>query len=330
MIVTYLKARKEPYYDLAEVYFEIRDIENAKKNYEYALELDPDFVQAINHYAYCFSHTGEHEKALYYFRKYVRIDSSANAFDSYGDGLLAAGKLDSAEWAKKQGIKLDPGLDYLYTGLANVNMRQKRYDEAIKNIDTFIDLQNSPEALATGYTDKAYIYFCQDQVKTALDTCLKAKKLYDALDLSTRNHKLHWLLAQIYLKKNQTKKFNKELADMDTLIKKYDINSSNYNEILKYDIHLKALQSYTQKDEDKILEIAGYFDTELWEKVKDWGSPFDPAFFYTEYGRLLMERPEEARIYLEKALKYNPHYSPAKEYLGLLPPVGEKENTKPQ
>ncbi len=330
MIVTYLKARKEPYYDLAEVYFEIRDIENAKKNYEYALELDPDFVQAINHYAYCFSHTGEHEKALFYFRKYVRIDSSANAFDSYGDGLLAAGKLDSAEWAKKQGIKLDPGLDYLYTGLANVNMRQKRYDEAIKNIDTFIDLQNSPEALATGYTDKAYIYFCQDQVKTALDTCLKAKKLYDALDLSTRNHKLHWLLAQIYLKKNQTKKFNKELADMDTLIKKYDINSSNYNEILKYDIHLKALQSYTQKDEDKILEIAGYFDTELWEKVKDWGSPFDPAFFYTEYGRLLMGRPEEARIYLEKALKYNPHYSPAKEYLSLLPPVGGKENPKPQ
>ncbi len=329
IIVTYLKARKEPYYDLAEVYFELRDIENAKRNYEYALELDPDFVQAINHYAYCFSHTGEHDKALYYFRKYVRIDSSANAFDSYGDGLLAAGKLDSAAWAKKEGIRLDPNLDYLYTGLANVRMRQKNYDGAIKNIDTYISFQNSPEALATGYTDKAYIYFIRNDQKMALDTALKAKKYYDAFDLSTRNHKLHWLLAQIYLNTKQMKKFRKELAGMDTLIKKYDINASNYNEILKYNLHLKALERYTQNDEEKIMEIAGFFDTELWEKVKDWGSPFDPAFFYTEYGRMLMERPEEARKYLEKALRYNPHYSPAKEYLANLP-VMKNESTPPQ
>ncbi len=330
MIVTYLKARKEPYYDLAEVYFDLRDIENAKRNYEYALELDPDFIQAINHYAYCFSHTGDHEKALYYFRKYVRIDSSANAFDSYGDGLLAAGKLDSAAWAKKEGIRLDPGLDYLYTGLANIRMRQKKYDEAVKNIDKYISFQNSPEAMATGYTDKAYIYFCQGDLKMALDTALKAKRQYDAFDLSTRNHKLHWLLAQIYLGKKQTKKFRKELADMDTLIKKYDINASNYNEILKYDLHLQALESYDKDDEEKISEIANYFDTELWEKVKDWGSPFDPAFFYTEYGRLLMARPEESLKYLEKALKYNPHFAPAKEYLTMLGQVKENGSSKTQ
>lgn len=325
MIVTYLKARKEPYYDLGEVYFELRDIENAKRNYEYALELDPNFTQAINHYAYCFSHTGDHDKALYYFRKYVKIDSSANAYDSYGDGLMAAGKLDSAEWAKKEGIKLDPGLDYLYSGLTNIHIRQKKYEEAELSIKEYIGLQNSPEALATGFTSKAYIYFTQGKFKMALDTCLKAKRYYDAFDLSTRNHNLHWLLAQIYLINNNTKKFNQEIEEMDSLIHFYDINANNYNEILKYDMHLKALKNHSDRETDKIVEIAKYFDTELRDKVKDWGSPFDPAYFYTEFGRLLSNIPEEARKYLNEALKYNQNYAPAKDFLSRLPLVNTDE-----
>ena len=315
MILTYLKGQKEPYYDLAEVYFELRDIENAKRNYELALELDPNFTQAINHYAYCFSHTGEHDKALHYFKKYVEIDSSANAFDSYGDGFMAAGKLDSAEWAKLQGITLDPGLDYMYAGLTNIYVRKKEFDKAEKNINKYIGFKSTPEALATGYANKAFVYFSRGDEKMALDTCLKAKRQYDAFDLATRNHMMHWLLAWIYLQQGKEKLFNKELADMDTLIAHYDIDANNYNELLKYDLHLKALKNHKGGDLEKVLEMARYFDTELWDKVKDWGSPFDPAFFYTEYGRLLMDMsPGDARYFIDKALAYNPRYAPALEF----------------
>lgn len=317
-IVTYLKARKEPYYDLAEVYFELRDIENAKRNYEYALELDSNFIQAINHYAYCFSHTGEHEKALLYFRKYVSIDSSANAYDSFGDGLLAAGKLDSAEWAKNEGLRIDPELSYLYSGLTNIQIRQKRFDAAEKSINKYLGFQSSSEALSTGYTDKAFLYFSKGDLKMALDTCLKAKGYHDAFDLSSRNHKMHWLLAQIYLQTGETKNFDKELEDMDSLIVQYSINANNYNELLKFNLHLKALESYALQDEDKIIEIANYFDSELRDKVKDWGSPFDPAFFFSEFGRMLPGHPQEARKFLTKALDYNAHYAPAQDHLSKL------------
>ncbi len=319
MILTYLKAQKEPYYDLAEVYFELRDIENAKRNYELALELDPNFTQAINHYAYCFTHTGEHDKALYYFKKYVEIDSSANAFDSYGDGFMAAGKLDSAEWAKKEGIALDPSLDYMYAGLTNIYVRKKEYEKAEENINKYIAHKTSPEALATGYTNKAYIYYSMGEEKMALDTCIKARRHYDAFDLATRNHMMHWLMAWIYHDQGKVKLFDRELADMDTLIARYGIDANNYNELLKYDLHLKALRYHIAGDTDRLLEIARYFDAELWDKVKDWGSPFGPAFFYTEYGRLLMDHdPENARFFIDKALAYNPHYSPALEFSAQL------------
>ncbi|MFX0201550.1 MAG: tetratricopeptide repeat protein [Candidatus Hodarchaeota archaeon] len=88
--------RKEFAYDVAEALYEICDIDKAKYYYEKALQLDKNFARAHNHLAYCYSHQGQHEQALYHFRKYVELDSTANAFDSMGDGFMAAGKLDSA------------------------------------------------------------------------------------------------------------------------------------------------------------------------------------------------------------------------------------------
>ncbi len=129
---------------------------------------------------------------------------------------------------------------------------------------------------------------------------------------------MHWLLAQIYLQEDNADKFHEEMEEMDSLIIQYDINANNYNELLKYSLHVKALDGFHHQDGEKIIEIANYFDMELRDKVKDWGSPFGPAFFYAEFGRLLQGQPEHAKIFLNKALEYNPQYTPAQELLSKL------------
>jgi len=315
-ITQYLSARKEPYYNLAEAYFEIRDIKNAKVNYQKALDLDPDFIPAINHYAYCFTQTGEHKIGLKYFRKYLKLDSSANAFDSFGDGLMAAGLLDSAEWAKKQGLKLDPKLEYLYNSLSYIQIRKGEFDSAEINVNHYLRLKHEPELHAEGLVNKALIYYFKNDLKIALDTCRKAISTFDAFDIATRNHKAHWLLTQIYLYEGYSTKANKELTKMKKLINNYHISTTNYNKILKYYYHCKAIKYALNNQFNEVFKIANIFDTQLKNKIKDWDSPYDQAFFFTEFGKLFLmnNNYKDAEYYLRDALAYNPNYALAHYY----------------
>jgi len=315
-ITQYLSARKEPYYNLAEAYFEIRDIKNAKVNYQKALDLDPDFIPAINHYAYCFTQTGEHKIGLKYFRKYLKLDSSANAFDSFGDGLMAAGLLDSAEWAKKQGLNLGPKLEYLYNSLSYIQIRKGEFDSAEINVNHYLRLKHEPELHAEGLVNKALIYYFKNDLKIALDTCRKAISTFDTFDIATRNHKAHWLLTQIYLYQGDSIKANKELTKMKNLINNYHISTTNYNEILKYYYHCKAIKYALNKQFNEVFKIANIFDSQLKDKIKDWDSPYGQAFFFTEFGKLFLmnNNYKDAEYYLGDALAYNPNYALAHYY----------------
>lgn len=316
-IISLLPARKEPYYDLAEALFELRDIGNAKKSYSQALDLDSLFTQAINHYAYCFTHQGDHKEALKHFRKYLFLDSSANAFDSYGDGLMAAGMLDSAAWAKEMGLKLDPGLDYLYNSLNYINVRKGDFDKAEQNVNKYIELQSNTEMIAEGYTNKALIYFAKGDYEMALDTCLKAQQTYDTIDLVARNHKMHWLLGQLYFYLGKPGKFRQELEEMENIIAEYEINEHNYNEVYKFYMHLLALKHANDQNIKGLNEIYGIFNGPLYDKIKDWSSPFDIAYFNTEFGILYLKHHETQKALkaLNKALEYNNNYALAHLHL---------------
>jgi tetratricopeptide (TPR) repeat protein len=110
-------SRKRAAFDVAEAYYRnICEINDATEFYQKCLALDKTFSLAHNHPAYCYSHEGLHEKALWHYKIYLKLDTTANAYDSMGDGYMAAGKLDSAIWAKKKGVEKDPRLPYLYQG----------------------------------------------------------------------------------------------------------------------------------------------------------------------------------------------------------------------
>lgn len=316
-ITQYLSVRKEPYYNLAEAYFEIRDIKDAKINYQKALDLDSSFIPAINHYAYCHTQTGDHKQALKYFRKYLKLDSSANAFDSYGNGLMAAGLLDSAEWAYKQGLKLDPELEYLYSSLSYIHIRRGQFDSAERDINRYLQVVNEPELQSNGLVNKALIYYFQSKFKMALDTCNKALSIFDTFDIATRNHKAHWLLTQIYLYTHNIDRANSELQQMAALIKQYHINSTKYNEIYKFYLHCEAIKYSIQRNDKGIIEISKIFNSQIKNKIKDWSSPYDQAFFFTELGKLffLNKDYENAKKELTLALAYNSHYALAHYYM---------------
>ena len=303
-LLSYLPATKEPYFELAEAYFNIREINQAMSNYNSALMIDSDFSLAINHYAYCFSHIGEHNKALELFKKYVNLDSSANSFDSYGDGFFSAGEYDSARIYKQMGLNIDPELDYLYNSLSYINIASGKIMDAERNINDYLELQTDPEMVSNGLTIKAFIYYSTGNYQKALDTCALAKSIYDSNDLITRNHEMHWLLAKTYYKLGQDANALAEMREMEQIIEEYEINENNYNEILKFYSDLKFIEFCQNNSQQRITEITELFDFSIGNKIKDWSSPFDPAFFNTEFGMELLENgyTDLAIIRFKKAL----------------------------
>ena len=316
-LISYLPAYKESFYELAEAYFRNVEIQEAINYYRIALTIDPDYSLAHNHLAYCYSARGQHDSALVHVKKYLALDSTTNAWDSYGDILIAGGKLDSARWAKNQGLRRDSLRDYLYQGLAYINIEGLRFKEAEKNINRYISLQEGPLRISRGFTQKAFIYFAIQQFDKSLDTCLKAKSIFDSKDLLTRNHVLHWILANIYLEKNNLDFLDAEMKDMSYIININNINESNYNMIFKFYLDIKIHRYFKEMKIDSAKALIEIFDNDIYDKVKEWNYPFDIAFFNTEFGKLYLATGnfDLAKERFDKALDYNNNYPFA--YLGL-------------
>jgi len=315
-IYNHFSTRKEAPYEVAEAYYTLCDIKNAIDFYQKALDLDENFARAHNHLAYCYSHRGEHDKALLHFKKYVQLDSTANAFDSLADGYMAAGLLDSAAWAKEQGIKLDPELNYLYGGLCYVQIRQGKLVDAEKSVENYLAFSPEPQNQANGYFRLALIENFRKSNEAALSHAQKGLQLFDSNDLVTRNHGLHWLLGLLYLEAGQPAKAEEELAQMEMLIDQHHISATNYRMgIYKYARHLRACLAAQGGDLNQLFEIIQEFDGPIKDKIKDHGSPFGPAFFYTDFGEILQRsdfnQTSRAQSQLEKALVYNSNYAMA-------------------
>jgi tetratricopeptide (TPR) repeat protein len=320
----------ETYYDIAEAYFEIRDISKAKEHYEKCLEIDNSFTPALNHYAYCLSHEGNHQNALEFFNKYVYFDSSANSFDSQGDGYFASGLLDSAIMAKKKGLEKNPELDYIYNNLGFIYLRKGMVNTALDHFKINIDLNSkSPENINEGLSNIAFGLYQIGKFNASIDTLLKAKSIYEKNDLMTRNHKLDWVLAMNYLAIEEYNKAEKIISEMKDMIEKYQLSPSNYHELLKYYYHLRFFFNVREGDEEKIKEVLNLFEYQIKNKVKDWSSPFDLAFFQTELGRILFEYDYYglAEQQFKRALEYNQKYPFAHYYLSkILADDEEKTN----
>lgn len=324
-IIKFKPADKDSYFDVAEAYFDLRDIRQARRYYLEALKIDKDFSLAINHLAYCYSTLGKHSEAIELFKRYVELDSTANSYDSMGDGYAAAGKTDSAVWAKKKGIELDPGLEYLQSSLTYINFRAGRINEANKCLQNYFKIINSRpdtnfQQYSTYYFLSALLNYAKDSLQLALTNCLKAKSIFDSENLANRNNGLHWLLAILYFEQEDQNNFTKEINKMDGIITVNNINETDYNEMLKFRLHLEALLAAKKGDTEKLHSIVNIFDGPIEWKVKDHTSVFDLAFFNNCFGELYLQLNQlnGAKERFDKAIKYNPNYAMAHYNLSKL------------
>jgi len=168
---------KRVHFDLAKYYQGQGMTQEAIKEFNTALKLDPKFGYAINQLAYLYSSRNEFEKALEYFKKYAEVSpGNANPFDSMGEMYFRMGKLDQAVEKFRDALEIKPDFSSGWK-ISYIYALQEDYDEAFKWVDQYIDQAPSLPLKSVGYQLKAFYYHILGNLEQAFKAIDKAEEL---------------------------------------------------------------------------------------------------------------------------------------------------------
>lgn len=192
-----------PYYnDLGNILYEQGRFEDAIKQYQIAIRVRPDFVEAYNNLGNVLAEMGRFEEAVVQYRTTLKFrpditDVRVNLANLY----LTMGKFDDAILEFKTAAKLKPDDPQLHYLIGIAYNKQGQFKEAVQELRNAIRLQPDNPAfhndLAVFYADKNYL----DEA---------AGEYQQVLRLNPASIKAHYDLGMIYLRMRLKDKARKE------------------------------------------------------------------------------------------------------------------------
>jgi serine/threonine protein kinase/Tfp pilus assembly protein PilF len=316
-VATILKFFPGSQYELGESYFHAANAGGAIKCYEKAIELDSTFALAYNHLAYCYAYRGSYDTAGQRFRDYVRLDNTANAFDSYGDGLMFAGELDSALAVKRIAFSMDSTMVGTFGSLSRLFRLKGQYSLARKYGDLYLARCQEPVDRSDAYFSLAYLSYLEGKIADAETQCMRANTVYYPAKVLERNQNVQWLLGCLAYEKYDLQRLQSIVETMRLAIVQNDINQTNYQPVLKCYLDLRMKMEILGAQPAKAIETMREVQL-LRTRLRYWADPFDFSFFMTEYSRVYdrLGHPKESGEVLKAALAYSPKYALAHFQMG--------------
>ena len=165
---------KRVYYELSLYYFYKRMPLQIIEVLTKALELDPEYGEALNMMSYAHSQLGNNEKALECLKKYASLlPGDPNPIDSMAELYFLLGNLDEAIAKYKEALKIRPDFFMSYFGLARVYAMKEDYEETMKSLDQFIALSPSLAPKWLGHYTKIFYIYWLGRREQALSELLK-------------------------------------------------------------------------------------------------------------------------------------------------------------
>jgi len=146
-----------------------------------AIELDPNYGEAINMLAYIYTDMGKYDMAIKYFNNYALVSPrDANPYDSMGELYFKMGKLDDAIAKYKAALEVKPDFGSEYR-IAYIYALKKDYLEAMKWINQYIAKAKSSSRKAEGYYWKGFYYYWLGNLELSFENFLKVEKLAEEI-----------------------------------------------------------------------------------------------------------------------------------------------------
>lgn len=160
---------KRAYFWLGVSYYLKNIPEKSIKAFEMALDLDPDYGQAMNMIAYAYAQRENYDNALTYFEMYASSSpDEPNPLDSIAELYFLMGRLDESIEKYKETLKLKPdfGSDWM---IAYIYALKEEYTEALNWTERYISTVPSPGKKAIGLLGKGFYHYWLGNMKSCLD-----------------------------------------------------------------------------------------------------------------------------------------------------------------
>jgi len=149
--------------------------ERAIQDYDAALRLDPNHIQAYSNRGNRYADLGQHERAIQDYDDALRLDPNfAQAYSNRGNHYGSLGQHEQAIEDFDAAIRLDPNDAKAYYNRGNSYERLGQHERAIHDYDAAIRLNPND---ASAYTNRSASYAALGQQERAIQDCDDAIRL---------------------------------------------------------------------------------------------------------------------------------------------------------
>jgi len=205
---------KRVHRDLAKYYDDKKLYDKALEEYNKALELDPDYGDALNLLAYMHSDMGNYEKALEYFNRYASVSpGDANPLDSVAEIYFRMGRLDKAIAKYKKALEVKPDFFLSFWRIAYISALKENYDQAMEWNDKYIAAAPSPGMRANGLWWKSFFHYWLGSLGQALRGLQSVLDLAESIEFEAGKAWTEWMIALVYYDKGELELSRKYIKD---------------------------------------------------------------------------------------------------------------------
>jgi len=300
---------KRAHSSLGWYYMGTPDQQKAIKEHIKALELDPDYKEALNWIAYAYANDGNYEKALDYFKKYASVSpGDANPLDSMGDIYFLTGRLEEAYAKFTEAAKTKPDFIISYMKVGYLHALRDDYSEAMKYIDQVIGITPSSGVMSEANMWKGFYRFWLGSLNDSMNDLQKATGMAEALGNKFRMGTIEWMKGWIYYEKGDLELSQKHIENsLELLLEGNPGGSSFLNAFINFNLGLIDLKKgKIDSARSRLAEM---------ESVLPERTPNPRILFYYNLLQVEILLVED---YLDKAIEVSkkmlPHRSPWLQY----------------
>jgi tetratricopeptide (TPR) repeat protein len=266
--------------------------------YRQAVELDSAYAIAVMNLGYAYSNLGEHDKALAYMERYIRIaPEAADPRASYADLLLRIGRYDEAMQQYRKSLELKPDYWYALVKIGEIYAILGRLGEAKKEYHQGFDaLPQSEQIKVSHLSADAGLNMQRGKYSEAL------RQYSEALDIDSTSGSAIYGVVQARIKLRDFKNVDQLVERIKQLLETRNLTESQA--MLGY--YLMKARLFTAQD--KLREALAACDDAL-----EYSSAVNRGIVYRQIAEIrLKENSFEAAFdACEEALRPNPNFPDA-------------------